>query len=191
MKVYTGGGDKGKTSLFSGERVNKHSHRIDAYGDLDELNSVIGALLAALPENCVETAAQLDTIQAKLFQASAWFATLPDSPATKYLDDFPEQFTTELEHDIDTISGQLPPLKKFILPAGHQAASWAHIARTVCRRCERKASGLIEEEPALTAESAIKNILVYLNRLSDYFFVVARYINKVSDTPEKVWEKEA
>lgn len=190
MKVYTGGGDKGQTSLFSGERVAKHALRIDAYGDLDELNSVIGSLLAFLPRECSETAAQLDTIQGRLFQAGAWFATQPDSTAINYLDDFPKQFATELEQDIDALSDQLPPLKAFILPAGHQAAGWAHVARTVCRRCERKASGLLAEEPQLSTQPAIQNILVYLNRLSDYLFIVARHINKVSGTPEKVWRKE-
>ncbi len=191
MKVYTGGGDKGKTSLFSGERVSKHSLRIDSYGDLDELNSVVGALMAFVPEKCPEIIPQLDTIQIRLFQAGAWLATLPGSTAITYLDDFPEQFATDLEKQIDHLSQQLPALKVFILPAGHQAAGWAHIARTVCRRCERKAIKLADKEPDLLTETPLRNILVYLNRLSDYFFVVARFVNVKSGVPEKEWKKES
>ncbi len=189
MKVYTGGGDKGKTSLFSGERVAKYSLRIDAYGDLDELNSVIGAVIAFLPENTNLVKDELDHIQAKLFQAGAWMATTPDSSAMKFLEDFSPALVTSLEGKIDELSETLPPLKEFIMPGGCQAASMAHIARTVCRRCERKVIQLLDEVEAETTDPSLQQVAVYLNRLSDYMFVAARYLNMVSDKEDQVWKQ--
>ncbi|WP_028584319.1 cob(I)yrinic acid a,c-diamide adenosyltransferase [Desulfogranum mediterraneum] len=190
MKVYTGGGDKGKTSLFSGERVAKHSLRIESYGDLDELNSLIGAVLAVLPDNSQLVARELAQIQARLFQAGAWLATTADSSASQFLDPMDESLVSELEGAIDTLSEELPPLKVFILPGGHQSAALAHVARTVCRRCERRASQLVEElEAEGELDAALSVIAVYLNRLSDYLFVAARYLNKVTATQEQAWQK--
>ena len=123
MKVYTGGGDKGKTSLFSGERVPKYHIRIEAYGDIDELNSVLGALIANLPEKEHEIHEDLELIQSNLFLAGAWLATTPNSQATKYLTALPDDAAKNLEHRIDILSESLPPLKEFILPGGQPVAA--------------------------------------------------------------------
>ncbi|PID72452.1 MAG: ATP:cob(I)alamin adenosyltransferase [Desulfobulbus propionicus] len=189
MKVYTGGGDKGKTSLFSGERVAKYSLRIDSYGDLDELNSVIGAIHASLPEGTEKVKTELLHIQARLFQAGAWLATTPDSSAVDFLQELGEDVVKNLEAKIDELSAELTPLKEFILPGGSLSASWAHIGRTVCRRCERKVTQLVEEEQGSSMDAELKNVLVYLNRLSDYLFVVARYANNAEGTADQVWQQ--
>lgn len=187
MKVYTGGGDKGKTSLFSGERVPKHHIRIEAYGDLDELNSVLGAVAAYLPADTQEIQDDLAGIQANLFLAGAWLATTPDSSAIGYLAPLPAQAAKDLEGRIDGLSEVLPPLKEFILPGGQPVAAWSHVARTVCRRCERRLTELIEASNAERGELAA--IQIYLNRLSDYLFVLARYLNKLLGTKDNVWKK--
>ncbi|MBM9512588.1 cob(I)yrinic acid a,c-diamide adenosyltransferase [Desulfogranum marinum] len=189
MKVYTGGGDKGKTSLFSGERVAKYSLRIDSYGDLDELNSVIGAIHSHLPENTESIKNELLHIQARLFQAGAWLATTPESSAIDFLEELEESVVKDLENKIDELTAELTPLKEFILPGGTPGASWAHIGRTVCRRCERKVTQLVEEEKGSKIDSALQVILVYLNRLSDYLFVVARFANKAEGRPDQVWRQ--
>ncbi len=187
MKVYTGGGDKGKTSLFSGERVPKHHIRIEAYGDLDELNSMLGVVAASLPEGEQAVQDDFDSIQATLFLAGAWLATTPESSATGYLTALPETVSKDLEKRIDALSEVLPELKEFILPGGQAVAAWSHVARTVCRRCERRLTELIEVSNSSNGELAA--IQVYLNRLSDYLFVLARYLNQVLGTADKTWKK--
>ncbi len=187
MKVYTGGGDKGKTSLFSGERVPKHHIRIEAYGDLDELNSVLGAVAAYLPANEEALFKDFDTIQSHLFVAGAWLATTPDSSAIGYLTPLEASVSKDLEGRIDALSEVLPELKEFILPGGQPVAAWSHVARTVCRRCERRLTELIEASNEPNPELAA--IQVYLNRLSDYLFVLARYLNKALGTADKTWKK--
>ena len=189
MKIYTGGGDKGKTSLFSGERVGKHHPRIEAYGDLDELNSLLGAVAALLPQTEQRLYDDHDRVQSNLFMAGAWLATTPDSSAIAYLSPIPATLAKDLEARIDTLSEALPVLKEFILPGGQPVAAWAHVARTVCRRCERRLTGLIETEGAAGSEQ-LAAIQVYLNRLSDYLFVLARYLNQALGTADKVWKKE-
>lgn len=187
MKVYTGGGDKGKTSLFSGERVPKHHVRIEAYGDLDELNSVLGAVAALLPEGEQAVLEDLESMQSNLFLAGAWLATTPDSSATAYLTALPATVSKDLEKRIDALADVLPELKEFILPGGQPVAAWSHVARTVCRRCERRLTGLIEVADGASSELAA--IQVYLNRMSDYLFVLARYLNHVLGTADKTWKK--
>lgn len=189
MKVYTGGGDKGKTSLFSGERVPKHHIRIEAYGDLDELNSVLGAVVACLPEKEQMVRDDLEEIQSHLFLAGAWLATTPNSSATGYLTTLPVNVSKDLESRIDALSEVLPVLKEFILPGGQPVAAWAHVARTVCRRCERRLTELIEDSDDV-GESELAVIQVYLNRLSDYLFVLARYLNNSLGTADKTWKKK-
>ena len=189
MKVYTGGGDKGKTSLFSGERVPKHHIRIDAYGDLDELNSVLGVVISSLPENEKAVREDLEEVQSNLFLAGAWLATTPNSSATGYLTTLPVNVSKDLEKRIDALSEVLPVLKEFILPGGEPVAAWAHVARTVCRRCERRLTNLIEAS-ADAGESELAVIQIYLNRLSDYLFVVARYLNQALGTPDNTWKKK-
>ena len=186
MKVYTGGGDKGKTSLFSGERVPKHHIRIEAYGDLDELNSILGVVASYLPEGEQVVRDDFEGIQSNLFLAGAWLATTPDSSATGYLTVLPLTVSSDLERRIDALSDVLPVLKEFILPGGQPVAAWAHVARTVCRRCERRLTELIETS---NGGSELAAIQVYLNRLSDYLFVLARYLNQVLGTADKTWKK--
>jgi len=187
MKVYTGGGDKGKTSLFSGERVAKHHMRIEAYGDLDELNSFLGAIAALLPEGEQAVRNDLEGMQSSLFLAGAWLATTPDSSAVTYLTPLPATAAKDLEKRIDALSETLPELRAFILPGGQPVAAWAHVGRTVCRRCEREVTNLIESTDG--GEGELAAIQVYLNRLSDYLFVLARYLNKIHGTPDTIWKK--
>jgi cob(I)alamin adenosyltransferase len=187
MKIYTGTGDKGKTSLFSGERVSKADARIDAYGDLDELNSILGAVAAYLPGETALTA-ELQQIQSDLFQAGAWLATRPNSSAIESLAELSIDRITFLENAIDRFEKQLPAIRDFILPGGHISAAWAHVARTVCRRCERKVAPLIDQALHSNAGSQYQNLFVYLNRLSDYLFVFARHCNFIHGVSDNPWK---
>lgn len=187
MKVYTGGGDKGRTSLFSGERVAKHHLRIDTYGDMDELNSLLGVIHALLPQEATELARDLEGAQRNLFAAGAWLATTPDSPAARHLTAFDPAAAKGLEERIDRITETLPPMKSFILPGGEAVAAWAHVGRTVCRRCERKLTCLVETEQ-LQDDPQCAAIQVYLNRLSDYLFVAARALNAILGREDVPWE---
>ena len=188
MKIYTGTGDRGITSLFSGERVPKDNTRVDAYGDIDELNSILGALAANLSdeEALVE---ELHQIQSTLMQLSAWLATRPDSALIESLEEITDEQITSLEDAIDRLQKQLPVLKGFILPTGHLTASWAHVARTVCRRAERKGVPLLNDVQDGKAAGQYRKSLVYLNRLSDYLFVLARHCNHINGFSEKLWRK--
>ncbi|MBL0732407.1 MAG: cob(I)yrinic acid a,c-diamide adenosyltransferase [Desulfosarcina sp.] len=197
MKIYTGGGDKGKTSLFSGERVAKSHERVDAYGDIDELSSFLGALAASIPDSEPESGhkiiEELYQIQSDLLGVGAILATTPASSSFESLTKIGEEKSKALEEAMDRMDTKLPPLKTFILPGGHMSSAWAHIARTVCRRAERRMIGLFEESD--TAESSgtvpehVQNVLVYINRLSDYLFVVARYCNHIVGTEDVPWKK--
>jgi cob(I)alamin adenosyltransferase len=170
-KIYTGGGDRGRTGLYSGERVRKDAPRIEAGGELDELNSVLGVLAAGLPDPDGPQAGQIRRIQGDLLTLGARLADTAGEFAPGKLD---PRF---LETAMDRLDEGLPDLTAFILPGGHPAGAWAHLARTVCRRAERRvvtlAAGLEEEgQPGLPPE-----VQVYLNRLSDYLFVLARRLN--------------
>jgi cob(I)alamin adenosyltransferase len=184
MKVYTRTGDQGKSSLFSGERVSKNHARIKTYGEVDELSSVIGALIAFLPADSALLETQLRQIQSDLFQVGAWLATLPDSLAAQRLAPFTSAPTQRLEQQIDALQATLPELRAFILPGGNPAAAWAHLARTVCRRAERTAIDLTQNE----APSGLGPILTYLNRLSDYLFVAARFCNQSAGISDIHWQ---
>lgn len=189
MKVYTGTGDRGKTSLFSGERVPKNSPRIAVYGELDELNSVLGAVASLLDDDLSAQKEELQHIQAHLLSAGAWLATTPGSGSAQFLEPFTEEPACALESAIDTMTKSLPELKQFILPGGHQSASFAHIARCVCRRVERQAISMVEIEDgdSGTTETMLR-ILVFLNRLSDYLFVFARYCNHLHGREDVLWK---
>jgi cob(I)alamin adenosyltransferase len=189
MTIYTGTGDRGKTSLFSGERVAKSDRRIEAYGDVDELNSLLGALAAALAQKNSDLAHDLQLIQADLFQLSSILAITPDSPAIASLKEISASRISGLEQSIDQLDGQLPHLSAFILPGGHPSAAWAHICRTVCRRAERKATRLSDEYVAGKAARQFHLALVYLNRLSDYLFVLARYCNHIQGVSDTLWKQ--
>ena len=186
MKIYTGTGDRGKTSLFSGERISKADTRIDAYGDLDELNSILGALAAHLSAE-VKLVAELQQIQSGLFQAGAWLATLPGAPSTDSLQEISLEQIDFLEKAIDRFEKELPVIKAFILPGGHISAAWAHVARTVCRRCERKVVLLISKSMQGKGTEPYQRLLVFLNRLSDFLFVLARKCNHIHGVSDKPW----
>jgi cob(I)alamin adenosyltransferase len=189
MKIYTGTGDSGKTSLFSGERIPKNDGRIEAYGVVDELNAIIGAIIAFLPDGSKIDAlhSELTLIQSNLFRVGAWLATKADSPSATYLQAIGEHDILELEEQIDQMQSILPELKEFILPGGHPSAVWSHIARTVCRRAERRIVSLIGQ--SIPADDGAYSMLMYINRLSDYFFVTARYCNHLSSMKDQAWRK--
>jgi cob(I)alamin adenosyltransferase len=189
MKIYTASGDRGKTSLFSGERVSKASRRVEAYGDVDELNSVIGVLISSIENEDMQMVSHLRRIQSNLFDVGSWLAVDPGSESASMLKKITPELTEVLEKFIDDINVKLPPLRGFILPGGCKSSGWSHIARTVCRRAERHVILAAEESVYANEDKNIKNIIVYLNRLSDYFFVLARYLNQISGVKELVWKK--
>ena len=189
MKIYTGGGDRGKTSLFSGERVRKDHGRIEAYGDADELNSIIGAIISALPEKQQDVRNELQCIQSDIFHLSSWLATTQGSPAENALEEFKADKITFLENAIDRMEQNLPALKNFIMPGGHPTAAWAHIARTVCRRTERHVLQVTENSVESGTEHQYSHLQKYLNRLSDYLFMLARYLNQTMGVPDIPWKK--
>jgi cob(I)alamin adenosyltransferase len=176
MKIYTRTGDHGQTSLFGGARVAKSDPRIEAYGTVDELSSFLGVARAAWPSSDVD--AVLHHVQNDLFAIGAHLA----SPGTSRFPGVDPERIDALEQAIDAMEATLTPLTSFILPAGHPAAAQLHVARTVCRRAERLVVALEDKEPATVST------ITYLNRLSDYLFVAARYANAqhgVADVPWK------
>lgn len=188
MKIYTGTGDRGKTSLFSGERVSKSSPRLEAYGHLDELNSLIGAVAAALDESQPALEDELQVVQALLLESGAWLATTPGSASTRFLKPFTNRPSETLEAAIDRMNESLPELEHFVLPGGHLSASLAHVARTVCRRTERRVVELVDHEDGESGPTdTMKKILVFLNRLSDYLFVLARFCNYIHGKGDVQW----
>ena len=197
MKIYTGGGDKGKTSLFSGERVAKSDERVYAYGDIDELSSFLGALAASIldpvPESGQKIIEELYQIQSDLLSVGAILATTPTSSSFESLPKIGEEKSKALEEGMDRMDAELPSLKTFILPGGHMSSAWAHIARTVCRRAERRIIGLSQGSDTPDSSAAIPehlhNVLVYINRLSDYLFVIARYCNYLVGAEDVSWKK--
>ena len=177
MKIYTRTGDRGETSLFGGARVAKNDARIEAYGTVDELSSFIGLARAAWPFSPADE--QLHQAQIDLFEIGAHLA----SPGTSR---FPGVDTTrieELEHAIDAMTNDLTPLTTFILPGGSIAAAHLHVARTVCRRAERLVVALQDE----SAET--QSTIAYLNRLSDYLFVAARFANAKHEINDVPWKR--
>jgi len=189
MKIYTGSGDRGQTSLFSGERVSKDQKRIEAYGDLDELNAVLGALIASLSQAASEPREEIHAIQRDLFQAGAWLATTQDSTSLEVLEGLDPGRVEILERSIDRMEQGLPVLKEFILPGGDKAASWAHIARTVCRRVERRVVALSHDPAEYKSPDGLIGIITFLNRLSDYLFVLARHCNQLAGVAEIDWKE--
>ncbi|MFZ1082198.1 MAG: cob(I)yrinic acid a,c-diamide adenosyltransferase [Candidatus Kryptoniota bacterium] len=176
MKIYTKTGDKGETSLFGGKRISKNDRRIETYGTVDELNSVIGVARSFIENTRIND--MLEKIQDQLFVLGADLATPPDvkSKSTKRIS---AQDCASVEKIIDEIDEQLPPLKSFILPGGSKGAATLHHARTVCRRAERQVISMRKE----TSDHTI----IFLNRLSDLLFVLARYANKLSGVADTPW----
>ncbi|HLN52875.1 MAG TPA: cob(I)yrinic acid a,c-diamide adenosyltransferase [Lentimicrobium sp.] len=181
LKIYTKTGDKGETSLIGGTRVPKYHHRIEAYGTLDELNSFIGLIRDQEVEE--EIKHLLIEIQDRIFTAESLLAADP-AAQLKNLPGLNDDDISILEKAIDKMNETLPVLNSFILPGGHTTVSYCHIARTICRRAERLTIKLIEEEP----ETIQGNLVVkYLNRLSDFLFVLARKIAFDLGINETVW----
>lgn len=184
MKIYTKTGDKGKTALYGGTRVSKSDLRVECYGTVDELNAYLGFSKSLITEN--EVTQYLDKIQFDLFTLGAELATPADkmtlangTPRLPVL--ISEKEIEELEHWIDNLDEKLEPLQFFILPSGGTEAASLHIARTICRRAERILVALSENEEM--RNETIK----YLNRLSDFLFVLARYVAKMNGKTEDFW----
>lgn len=165
MKIYTKTGDEGMTSLVGGKRVKKCCARLDSYGSVDELNSFIGLLVTYITDEA--DIAFLQKIQGELFMVGGSLAT--DLSVSEARCEVTQAMISDIESEIDRLSVLLPPLRSFVVPGGSRAAALAHVCRTVCRRAERCVFALIEEGGAVE-----ENVAVYLNRLSDYFFVLAR-----------------
>ena len=180
MKIYTKTGDQGKTSLIGGTRVPKHHIRIEAYGTVDELNSYIG-MIRDLTQRNEHLNFVLNEVQDRLFTMGSQLASDPEKSRMK-LPDLHESDVTLLEKEIDAMNELLPELKSFVLPGGHTTASWCHIARCVCRRCERLVTHLSEENEVSPL------IIIYLNRLSDYLFVLARKMLIDENKLEVIWK---
>lgn len=178
-RIYTKGGDKGQTSLFGGPRISKSDLRLEAYGGLDELNSILGVartLMTPYPE----FDHSFVKIQNYLFTLGSHLA-LGDPKLASHLPKLNPDRTLELEKQIDSMEENLPKLTNFILPGGSPLAAQLHLGRTVCRRAER---AVVRLEDGVDPE-----IVIYLNRLSDFLFVGARYANKLANVSDVLWEK--
>jgi cob(I)alamin adenosyltransferase len=180
LKIYTKTGDKGETSLIGGYRVPKYHERIEAYGTLDELNSYIGLLCDQDINSHYKDI--LLIIQDRIFTIESLLATDPDHQPENPLPQMHEEDVILLEKEIDKMNESISPLTSFILPGGHSIVSFAHIARCVCRRAERLTI-------KLGSSSQVDLLLIrYLNRLSDYLFVLARMLAFELNIPEKLWQ---
>jgi len=178
-KIYTRRGDDGSTGLFGGPRVHKDDLRVAAYGDVDELNSALGVAREELPEGDLRALA--DALQSELFTLGAQLATPDASAAPKEIPRIVPEQVARLEGEIDRLTGELPPMKNFILPGGSRAGAALHFCRTICRRAERKMVELARSSPVPP------EALAYVNRLSDLLFVMARAANLRSGGREIPW----
>ncbi|MBO9633474.1 MAG: cob(I)yrinic acid a,c-diamide adenosyltransferase [Chitinophagaceae bacterium] len=181
LKIYTKTGDKGNTSLIGGTKVPKSDLRIEAYGTVDELNSFIGLCRDLLTDEPAR--ALLQSVQDRLFVVGAALACDPEKEPKMKIPDLHADDVTALEKAIDTMNEEVPPMKNFILPGGHPTVSQLHIARCVCRRAERCCVRL-----ELESHEIEPIILQYLNRLSDYLFVLARYAAHTMGIAEIAWK---
>jgi len=182
MKIYTKTGDKGFTGLIGGTRVPKHHIRIESYGTVDELNAYLG--LIADQDIAEKYKLVLKQIQRKLFTVGASLAADPDKPH-KILPDLIHENIALLENEMDIMDSELPPLKHFILPGGSNAVSFCHVARCVCRRAERMVVHLASES------EVDEKVTIYINRLSDYLFILARKIGAEQGIEENKWMPDA
>jgi len=179
FRIYTKTGDQGETALFGGRRVPKSDLRVDAYGTVDELNSFIGLLRDSVDNQHVREI--LAHTQHRLFTLGAHLASDPAKhPPTPDL--LPDDISL-LENEMDAMDELLPPLKHFILPGGHTTVSYCHLCRTVCRRAERLTVALVQ-----SGEPVDELALQYLNRLSDYFFLLARFLSRELQVEEVIWK---
>ena len=178
FKIYTKTGDKGMTSLYGGTKVSKDNIRIEAYGTVDELNSFLGYLHSKLLNK--KEFEIIEEIQKRLFTIGATLAVDPDK--NKQVPDLSEDDVILLEKNIDRLELSLDPLKTFILPSGDEAVGLCHICRTICRRAERRVVSLQLNSPKIDLL-----VIKYLNRLSDYLFVLARFVAKINQIDEIPW----
>lgn len=197
FKIYTKTGDEGETSLVGGQRVRKDHLRLEAYGTVDELNAVLGVVSsrvhltgneANMKQDCQKIEAWLELIQNELFSIGSQLAC-EDEKLRLSLPNIRAGQIERLEHQIDECTQVLPELKNFILPKGSEDSALFHLARTVCRRAERKAVALKAETELATAQETLTLVVRYLNRLSDWLFVLARYTNFRQGQPEIKWQK--
>jgi cob(I)alamin adenosyltransferase len=182
MKIYTKTGDGGGTSLFGGTKISKDDIQIEAYGTVDELNSFLGVLISNVSEKELQT--ELKAIQPILFDIGSHLAS--DGKMPEYLPPLDKAKTADLESSIDRMTNDLPPLKSFIMPGGNPRIADAHVCRVVCRRAERRVVSMVKTHSDLNPF-----IQIYLNRLSDYFFVVARYIAHIDGIDEVKWNPKS
>jgi len=180
FRIYTKTGDKGGTSLIGGVRVPKSHIRIESYGTVDELNSFLGMVGDMCAHEKIVTS--IREIQDRLFTIGSALATAPDKDVKMKLPDLHETDVEWLEHEIDVMNEVLPEMRSFILPGGNLAASTCHVARCVCRRAERICVAMQQQD-----EPVPELVIKYINRLSDYLFVLARYIGHINNTPEVPW----
>lgn len=189
VKIYTRTGDKGGTSLYGGKRVSKADLHVEAYGTVDELNSAIGVAIAEAQNYSAKVKRELENIQSDLFEVAAVLATPKDTQVSKgqkiqkELPHYLHKRVEELEQYIDDLTEKLPPLQAFILPGGGRAGSLLHQARTICRRAERRIVALAKKEQIPF------EILIYMNRLSDLLFTMARFVNHKEKHKEILWNK--
>jgi len=185
VKIYTKTGDKGETSLFTGQRVPKNDPFIIAIGSVDECNSSIGTAVSLLPKDSTfsEIVNQLKSIQHALFDLGAAIATPRSRADNKKIEKtrFDSEEIALIESWIDKMTDNLPKLKTFILPGGHPSGAMLHLARSICRRAER------DVVPLTNHADVSENVFVYLNRLSDYLFTLSRMVNHLTKTPETLW----
>ncbi|VVB57944.1 Cobalamin adenosyltransferase [Candidatus Anstonella stagnisolia] len=179
MKIYTKKGDKGETALYSGQLVPKDNMRVAAYGEVDELNAFVG--LARAYSNDSEIKELLKKVQKSLFDVGADLATPIDAKTPKPVSRITPSHSQELEASIDKVEEELKPLTTFILPMGSKDACYLHLCRSVCRRAERKVVTLSH------TEKINEEVVIYLNRLSDFFFMLARLSNKRAHVQEEPW----
>jgi cob(I)alamin adenosyltransferase len=179
MKIYTRTGDDGTTGLLGRDRVPKHDLRVEAYGSVDELNSVLGVVHAGDTGHLLGEL--IPSLQASLFEVGAELATVDDAMLQK-LARITDAEVVQLERHIDRLEAELPPLTRFVLPGGTPLAAALHHARTVCRRAERRVTALSDREPVSGA------IVRWLNRLADLLFVMARWANARAGVPDQLWE---
>jgi len=181
--TYTKTGDRGTTSLIGGRRVPKYDDKVEAYGTVDELSAVIGVLydLEGVPESIREV---LSVIQNKLFTLESHFAMDKDTEIGKMIPVLEEADVAFLEGHIDVMNAELPELRAFVIPGGNMKSSVSHVCRTVCRRAERQGWRLDAKESVDAVD------LKYLNRLSDYFFVLARYFDFLASRDENCWDSK-
>ena len=178
MKIYTKKGDKGHTSLMDGEIVKKHNLSVDAYGTIDELNSFIGLLKDYLIDNKIKVI--LNNIQLNLFSIGSILAAGKNNIKSSKVK-IDKKDVLDLESHIDKLNEDLPGLKNFIIPGGLKTSSYSHVCRSICRRAERKISELNKD---ISVDS---NILAYVNRLSDFFFILSRHLNHSEGISESNW----